>query len=228
MSLSILVRHAESVMNTQPHLIGGRSNHAELTELGNAQSKLAADYLHGYLSIYASRVRTFSSIAKRAYRTIDSVHQNLGLLTNDIVIDDRLQELSQGVAEGKPRESMYTPEVLAQISRELKDFKFDSGESMNDVTNRMHDVLYEHATIHPRDIRLYGTHGFAIRCLVAKYNNWSHSDIRVKEVPNTAITVIDYSDVDKPEVLIFALDPAFPDIAAEKTLREILRQYYSG
>lgn len=50
-----------------------------------------------------------------------------------IQLDDRLQELSQGEWEGKPRDEIYTPEMRQKMNYGQPDFRPPAGESQRQV-----------------------------------------------------------------------------------------------
>ena len=158
-----LLRHAESQMNTNTHLVGGRSNETPLTQKGIAQSRKLGLYL---LERKITPGKVFTSPARRTQET--ACHSLGQMGTNiDPIISDEIQELGQGRAEGTPRIDVYTPEVLAQIENLGKDFKLPGGESMNDVGTRMHDWVHHVAEeigdeeLESKNIFVY-THGGAI------------------------------------------------------------------
>lgn len=183
-----LYRHAESKANVANHLIGGRSNESELSELGTQQArKLGAYIARGTVlptAIYASpAIRTLSTA------TIATKEAGLKTL---IRIDDRLQELSQGDWTGHVRAEIYTPQKLAEISKIGKDFKAPGGESMNEVGARMFAAIndisdsYEPKSEAEVPAIFVFSHGLAIRCLASYIHNWSHERTYKANTPNVS------------------------------------------
>ena len=108
-----LIRHAESVANTQLHVIGGRSNHSPLTAAGEQQAVELGEKLKavGYSPdvIYSSP----------AVRTLETARIALAVTgyPKVVQVDDRLQELEQGEWTGRLRADTYTPRMSARIAR---------------------------------------------------------------------------------------------------------------
>ena len=185
-----LFRHAESMANVDRHLIGGRSNESELSELGVQQSQK----LGGYIA--RATIKPVAIYASPAVRTFDTalIATSEAELDHSIKIDDRLQELSQGEWTGKDRAKLYTPKLLAEIRSKGKDFKAPGGESMNEVGERMleaiDDFSFENAprTLYEAPTIYVFTHGLAIRCLASYIHNWSHHRTYSTNVPNASIT----------------------------------------
>lgn len=179
-----LVRHAESAMNVQPHLVGGRSNEAELTERGVAQARelgrLLLEQVGVPQAVYASP----------AVRTQATAHYALeaAAMSQAIRLDPALYEMDQGDYVGRERSEVYTDEVLELIALKGKDFKLPGGESMNDVGQRMLDWANAHAAEASNGPLLVFGHGLAIRCLASTVHNWSHQQTFRTVVPNASLT----------------------------------------
>jgi broad specificity phosphatase PhoE len=91
----VFVRHAESVMNTLPHIIGGRSNETPLTERGHAQAAEAATKLAA-MSTNVVRV-----VCSPAVRTIATASYFSNLIDVRVIEEDRIQELDQRSLTGR-------------------------------------------------------------------------------------------------------------------------------
>ncbi len=185
----ILVRHAESEMNVRyGDVVGGRSNQAELTELGRSQSRKLGDYL---LQKAIQPAVVYVSEALRTQRTA------VGAFGYEVplVIDPQLNEMSQGEAENMPRREVYTAEILEQIALLQKDFKMPGGESMNEVGARMREFIDDVARKHRQDKLVVAvTSGVAIKCLIATIAPQSHAWIYGHEVPNASLTSVGVDD----------------------------------
>ncbi len=186
-----LFRHAQSVMNESfGHIVGGRSNHIPLTPLGEMQAGRLG------LWIRANCPPPNAIYVSPAVRTVETARIALSAagIETPYEIEDRLQELSQGVNEGKERDEIYTPETKAIIKIEQKDFKFENGDSMNDVYSRA-DGWAEEVIRRPEQEIIYGfTHGFTVRCYVGGKEDWSHAKIRYNELDNAAATIMNFDD----------------------------------
>ena len=182
-----MVRHAETVMNTTPHLVGGRSNHTQLTApVGVQQSERLGNQL--FLKNFVPD-RVFSS---PAVRTIETARLSLAKMSfrGELILDDDLQELSQGIWEGRSRIETYTEEVLRDIEAQGKAFKLEGGESMNDVGVRMYSwASRRFPSDSPSEQVLVYTHGGAIKCLASHLLNWSRPQTFETEIDNTSVSL---------------------------------------
>ena len=175
-----LIRHGESAMNTQAHLIGGFSPHTPLTERGEAQARALGAYLA------TSGIVPDLVFASPAVRTTETAR----LAGFEPALDLRLAELGQGVWEGRSRKEAYDAAALARIKREEKAFKLEGGESMNDVAARMHAWLLDVLAAKPATVFAFG-HGMAIRCLLGELFGWSHAKTYETVTNNTSISTFD-------------------------------------
>lgn len=186
-----LIRHARSAMNDRPDLVGGRSNHSPLTTKGEAEAHQLG------LWIAKRQLNPDVVYASPAVRTRETARIALDVagIAHEPIIDDRLQELSQGFSEGKPRDEIYTPELISgRINKELKDFRLDGGESMNDVSARK-TAWSEFARSRAEHRLIFAfTHGFAIRCYVGNMLGWDHGQIRDNQVDNASVTIVNFTE----------------------------------
>ena len=182
-----LIRHAETEMNKQPYLIGGRSNSTPLTKKGKEQATL----LGRRLSIIPIN-EYYSSPAVRAIETARIAHGTL----DDVIKTPMLLELDEGDWEGKLRAEIYTPEVLAQINADNWNFTPPHGESQRTVEKRMMSFVNDNLVI--RYLQNVSccvfTHGMAIRCLLRGVMDFSPKITYKIELENTSITHLKYSE----------------------------------
>lgn len=159
-------RHAESVRNMSPHIIGGRSTTTPLSDTGRTQAfslgvkLMKEDYRPDYV---------VSSPAVRCMETAKTSMGMIGIKPTLINIHDGIQELAQGVAEGGIRAEFYNPETLKIINADNHNFKFEGGESQKEVEIRMMQALEEVRAILERDNlqkAVVFSHGQAMRCLL--------------------------------------------------------------
>lgn len=180
------IRHGESELNILPHIVGGRSNHAQLTPLGEQQG---TDHGH---KVIAAGIKPDVVVTSPAVRTIGTMERSMHIvgISYKAIIEPRFQELAQGVEEGAIRSETYPQEVLDEIARQDIDFKFENGESIREVTERMVDGLDDYAEQFPSaTIFVYG-HGFSIRCLAGYIDGRSREEILSLETGNTSNTRI--------------------------------------
>ena len=188
-----LVRHPETVHNIDRAIVSGRSNEIELTPRGVEQARRFA---HAFAKAYPQPDALYSSPALRTRTLMDTYLQETEQ-TLPYTIDYALQEMGQGLAEGMQRSIVYTPEVVGRINEELFDFKFEGGESLNDVSTRMHDWVRRVHEAHPRGTILAAGHGQAIRRLVGSVLDWDHYQNTLDPAtmtPNVSLTHLTADD----------------------------------
>lgn len=186
----LFVRHGETEMNLQTHIVGGRSNHTPLTERGSRQAALLGEYLR-QRSIMPDVV--FSSGAVRTNETARIALEYAGL-SLPIIEDERLLELGQGEYEGSLKSIAYAPENMQRYGIETMDGKFPGGESVPEVQDRKYLFLDEKHLFHPDNIVLVFGHGLAIRSLAGKIRGFTKQQILAEKTDNASITRIDVID----------------------------------
>lgn len=184
-----LVRHAESLLNTKPELIVGRSNHSPLTKRGFYQASLLGSYLHANDLQFDA---IYSSGAVRADQTAESIIHAAGY-DQGIIIDERLQEVSQGPWEGKRRYEVYTQEIVDRYRLNDIDRALLGAETVADAQVRMCEFVRGTETIYPEGNLLIVSHGLAIRALVGKLRLQTKADILKAQTPNVSLTNIHVS-----------------------------------
>lgn len=190
MSSFYFLRHGESVLNTKSaDIVGGRSNYTELTESGRQQAGRAGRW------ILAHHLEPDFVMSSPALRTLQTAEEALGKngmdLPLDIIVKDDIQELSQGVMEGEPRNLVWTPEVKEELSRDRGGFKFVGGESINEVQERMLRIIEKYGRSHDNTRYLMVGHGIAIRSLVGLLTENSQDYIiNVLKTSNCSLTAI--------------------------------------
>ena len=88
-----LIRHAESEMNHEGDLIGGRSNETPLSKKGMRQASLLGKRLKNSGIVWNE---IYSSTARRAVETAIGVGEQVEYSLDDIVKTPELLELDQG------------------------------------------------------------------------------------------------------------------------------------
>ena len=160
-----LLRHSQTSYNVKAEVIGGRSSGLTLTRLGTELATTAGKELRNSGLRFD---RIFCSTAVRARQTLECMGLISAEESDAVVYSDCLEELYQGEWEGRPRNEIYTPEVVSCLNRENPFFRPPGGESQNDVEKRMTDFIkseildryedgascFPHPTAHPhREIR---------------------------------------------------------------------------
>lgn len=198
MTRFFLFRHGETVMNTRPHLVGGRSNHTPLTPRGESQAialgkNLAERHFSPDVVLHsgAVRARNTGELAVKQLRSNAQFEQ-----------DERLQEIGQGDNEGLERQHVYTPEIIDYLEAAGLDGHLPTGESMRDVQNRMWEVLVEQNTRHPKGTIVIFGHGLAIRAIAGKILGYTKRQILYDlSTDNCSETRIDMPTLQPPQVL---------------------------
>lgn len=185
-----LLRHGESTRNRED-VVGGQSNECELTEVGVSQSQRAGLWLAHSKIIFDHFV---SSTAVRARRTLDNVLSQLDIPFDTPTYYTDLLEMSQGIAEGKPRRTIYTPEVVEQIKLRHFDFAIPGGESIRQVGMRTLYRLKKLAADDPDGTFLVVGHGLSFRSAIGLEQGWSHKKIISAHTPNCSLTHISIFD----------------------------------
>jgi broad specificity phosphatase PhoE len=181
----LFIRHGESELNIQPHIVGGRSNYAELTPKGVAQARKVGQFLRHN---EASPALVVSSPAVRTLQTAQYSLAEMGL-EPEIYIHDGIQEMTHGVYDGGLRDEVYPPELLAEMNKAGKHAKLPdiNAESMIDVGERMFSAAGEIADmIDDGETALIYGHGLAIRCLASHIEDWSRERTFKAETRNTS------------------------------------------
>lgn len=184
-----LFRHPESEMNALfPHLIGGRSNEAKVTEKGYWQAEKFAQRLKIERPVFDA---VFVSPALRT-REMARIAQEMTGLHPNMIVEPRIQEIDQGDWEGLPRAVHHTPEIIQDIIAKRGHHKAPNGESQFEVEQRgvgfAKECLEHYQGGH---VGLY-THGLFTKCLLRFVQNWDPLKTYYTEIDNTAITTIEY------------------------------------
>ena len=188
-----LIRHAESEMNLNNHLVSGRSNESPLSLRGIHQAVLLGRRLDQESVKFD---RAYSSIAVRALDTARIVCPWIGYSIDEIVQSERLVEMSKGEWEGKPRMEIFTPEIMKSLETYPFGFKPPEGESQLEVEIRMYDWLYGHIMPNEHlDSLTIGvfSHGTAIKCLLRGLLDFNPKITYKMVLDNTSITRLKYS-----------------------------------
>ncbi|RJQ21169.1 histidine phosphatase family protein [Candidatus Woesearchaeota archaeon] len=184
----ILIRHAQSEANLKQE-IGGQQNHVSLTPTGREQAQKLAFRLLCEERIFDG---IYTSPAVRAYDTARTVAGTLAY-TKELIFAPELLERSQGDAERKRIEDVYTPETRAVIDEDPWNFRFPNGESMADVEKRV--IAYiDREFIRPGKEGRYAlfSHGNAIRTFLHHVLQFpAHLYWKIK-LNNTGISTFTY------------------------------------
>ncbi|MDX2301718.1 MAG: histidine phosphatase family protein [Microscillaceae bacterium] len=182
-----LIRHAESTGNIQPHIIGGRSNHLQLTAKGEKQAELLGKRL---ITQGFSFDKVYASVAVRAIETARIACNQMDFPVGEIKIQPDIVELCQGEWTGRLREETYTEQVMKIIHEDPWNFKAPGGESQKEVEERIFDWLEMEILPHfEQNLKIaIFSHGVAIKCLVRKITEANPAMTYRIFIENTSIT----------------------------------------
>ncbi len=179
-----LLRHAQSEYN-EKGIFQGRLD-SDLTPLGFVQARLTALELEdkGIEVIYSSPQR-------RAYKTALTVGDVLGL---EVIVDERIREMSFGEYEGKHFWSLVEQEgalMRAWMSNPLKN-PLPTQESMESFEKRVKSFL-EDLTNSPHTSVLVVAHGGTLHAMVCLALGLGLENLWNIHMDNTGISLLTYN-----------------------------------
>lgn len=180
-----LIRHAESIANTQG-IYQGQSYDSELSTLGLKQAERLGQRLQKISldAIYASPL-------KRTVKTAEMV-QRFQRVPIDIVHVDTLKEISHGEWEGKTKEEIQTrwPDLYDQWQQEPHHVTFPNGESLMDVEHRILGWFRE-LTKDDKTVAVV-THGAVIQTLLCHIHGFPLADFwKMPHASSASLTLIE-------------------------------------
>ena len=134
-----------------------------------------------------------SSDLGRTRRTAEIIAQACGC---DIIFDSRLRELNMGVLETRNIDSLTEEEEnwRRQLVNGTKDGRIPQGESMLELSERMHSALASCLELPQGSRPLLVSHGIALGCLVSTILGlpaWAERRLRLR---NCSISRVDYQE----------------------------------
>jgi broad specificity phosphatase PhoE len=193
-TMLIFIRHGESEGNK-----GGRFNGSinfPLTDKGRAQAHKTAEYLDKY-----KIDKVYTSDLSRAKETAEIIAKRQNL---DVIEDIALREINGGDFEGELYDdlSVKFPEEFKIWMTDLGNCQCPNGESIRDLLRRFNGKVLEIVENNKDKTVLIGTHAMPIRVMSTVWNKKDITDVRdIDYVKNASVTVIDYTDIDNPEIV---------------------------
>ena len=179
-----LVRHGETQWNAQRR-IQGQSDSA-LTEKGERQAEQVAERVKtlGITHVIASDLG-------RTRRTAEIIAHACGV---DVTLDARLRELDMGVLERRNLDTLSEEEESwrRQLVNGTADGRIPEGESMLEMSERMHAALNACLDLPVGSRPLLVSHGMALGCLVSTILGlpaWAERRLRLR---NCSISRVDH------------------------------------
>jgi len=174
------IRHAESVYNRTPTLVGGRSDGVALTAEGYRAAQEAGERRRRLPAPAA----LYSSGAVRADATAQALADGAGWQL-PVQHEPRLLELSQGQAESQARATWWTPDALAAMRLAPATHRLaPDAENHLDVQERMIAAIRDIATAYPGRFVVAIGHGIAIRTLAWRLAGGGHVTFQRWPLPN--------------------------------------------
>lgn len=181
-----LVRHGETLWNAERRL-QGQSNSA-LTEHGEHQARLV-----GKRAKELNITHIISSDLGRTQQTAEIIASACGL---KVTLDPRLRELDMGVLERRLMDSLTAEEEgwRRSLVDGSADGRIPEGESMLELSNRMHGALNACLELPEGSRPLLVGHGMALGCLISTILGlpaWSERRLRLR---NCSLSRLDYQE----------------------------------
>jgi probable phosphoglycerate mutase len=200
----LLIRHGQSLANTETHKVSGLDLRSPLTEKGEEQARLLGRRLRNEGMVID---RVFSSHAVRAKLTAVLACEAMEFPVEDIQEDERVVEFSQGGLSGRPREEVYRKDgpIMRAIEREAMFFRppgvgpdNDEGESRFDVEQRFQRFIeekilqpYETVSTARQTVAIF-THAVALRSWLRSTLGAGVDFVTHSHSENTSITEVVY------------------------------------
>lgn len=181
-----LVRHGETQWNAERR-IQGQSDSA-LTIKGEQQAMQVAERVRN-LGI----THVIASDLGRTRRTAEIIADACGC---GVTLDARLRELDMGVLEQRHLDSLTEEEEAwrRQVVNGTPDGRIPGGESMQELSERMHAGLEACLALPAGSRPLLVSHGIALGCLVSTILGLpAHAERRLR-LRNCSISRVDYQE----------------------------------
>lgn len=202
----IFVRHGQSEGN-KVNRFNGHIN-LKLTELGKKQAECTAEYLDRF-QIDA----IYSSDLSRAYETGLATANRRNM---EITSSKELREIFGGDFEGKvfdTLEDLY-PEEFHTWMTDMGNCRCPNGESIRELFDRVNKEVLRIANAHQGQTVLITTHATPIRAMSTLWMKKNITEIKsVDWVKNASVTVVDYSDVNEPKIILYDEHAHLEDLA---------------
>lgn len=191
MAKLVIVRHGQSQWNLENRFTGWVD--VDLSDKGVEEANAAGEKLKGYTFDAA-----FSSVLKRANRTLDIILENIGHFNLQVEKNQALNERHYGDLQGKNKQEMreeYGDEQV-HIWRRSYDVAPPNGESLKDTKDRV--LPYYEEKIEPLlkqgKTIIISAHGNSLRALIMHLENLTPDEILQKEIPTGSPILYDLDE----------------------------------
>jgi len=199
--LLILVRHGETLWNTQGKYQGRKDS--PLTETGLNHAKKIGDYLkENNFEIK----KIYTSPIKRAFETASIIGEKINLKP---IKEDLLKEIDYGLFEG--RTFTEISEKFPKEAKERKEGKYSfvspEGESYKHMDKeRIKPFLEKIMEIHANDTVLVVSHSGPCRLILGRILKLPAKEMMKLSQPNECIYFIETSREKKPDLNYYCVD----------------------
>ncbi|EOL8958616.1 2,3-diphosphoglycerate-dependent phosphoglycerate mutase GpmB [Cronobacter dublinensis] len=181
-----LVRHGETQWNAERRIQG--QSDSPLTEKGEHQAMQVAQRAKAF-----GITHIISSDLGRTRRTAEIIAQGCGC---EVILDARLRELDMGILERRHLDTLTDEEEgwRRQLVNGTPDGRIPQGESMQEVSDRMHGALNACLELPEGSRPLLVSHGMALGCLVSTILGLPAYAERRLRLRNCSISRVDYQE----------------------------------
>ncbi|MBS1255590.1 MAG: Phosphoserine phosphatase 1 [Deltaproteobacteria bacterium] len=154
----ILIRHGETVWNTQLRMQG--SLDSDLSAKGKEQIQALGKWMKNVPFDHL-----YCSDAPRARKTAEAITCFSG---HNLIIDQRLREKNLGIFEGLTSEEAREkhPESFQLFKTAGANYAIDQGESTQQLQDRALEAIEDIRLSHPQQVVLLVTHGGVVRVIM--------------------------------------------------------------
>lgn len=181
-----LVRHGETQWNAERRIQG--QSDSPLTPHGERQA-----WQVGERARTLDITHIIASDLGRTRRTAEIIAEACGC---DVILDSRLRELDMGVLEKRHIDSLSVEEEAwrRRLVDGTPDGRIPQGESMQELSERMHAALAACLELPAGSRPLLVSHGIALGCLVSTILGLpAHAERRLR-LRNCSISRVDYQE----------------------------------
>ncbi|QIR28975.1 2,3-diphosphoglycerate-dependent phosphoglycerate mutase GpmB [Kluyvera genomosp. 3] len=181
-----LVRHGETRWNAERRIQG--QSDSPLTAKGERQAVQVGERVRTY-----GITHVIASDLGRTRRTAEIIADACGC---GVTLDARLRELDMGVLEQRHLDSLTAEEEEWRrlVVNGTPDGRIPQGESMQELSERMHAGLAACLDLPPGSRPLLVSHGIALGCLVSTILGLpAHAERRLR-LRNCSISRVDYQE----------------------------------
>jgi broad specificity phosphatase PhoE len=164
-----LVRHGQTDWNLEGRYQGGADTPMNASGISQVQGIISRLQKIHFDALYTSHLQ-------RAYRSAEILAQALGL---EIIVDERLREISMGEWEGM----LFTdikqqyPSDIEERQRSPLSFRPPGGETVGEVAERMAAAADDISRQFPGGVVLLVSHGLALSTLFCQATGLSFDDV---------------------------------------------------